>query len=111
MKLNGLKPDAKEVLQTLNCKTSLMEKRETVSLRLLMAGSGHGAAAALLATGPIAEEKAVTAETLKSYHISCSYDAASGRWSVRFDSGRDYGYSVIVEDKSGMAWLAGSDNG
>ena len=69
------------------------------------------AQSALLATGPIAEGKAVTADTLKSYRISCSYDAASGKWSVRFDSGRDYGYTVIVEDKSGMAWLAESDNG
>ena len=69
------------------------------------------AQSALLATGPIAEGKAVTADTLKSYRISCRYDAVSGRWSVRFDSGRDYGYTVIVEDKSGMAWLAESDNG
>jgi len=69
------------------------------------------AQSALLATGPIAEGKAMTADTLKSYRISCSYDAASRQWSVRFDSGRDYGYTVIVEDKSGMAWLAESDNG
>ena len=51
VKMNGLKPDAKEVLQTLNCKTSLMEKRGTASLRVLMAGSDHGAAAVLFCTG------------------------------------------------------------
>ena len=67
---------------------------------------GSLAQSALLASGPVAEGKAVTADTLKNWRVSCSYDATSGRWSVRFDSGRDYGYSVIVEDKSGMAWLA-----
>lgn len=68
------------------------------------------AQSALLSTGPIAEREAVTAETLKSFRISCGYDTASGQWSVHFDSGRGYDYSVIVEDKSGMAWLTNADN-
>ncbi len=66
---------------------------------------------ALLSTGPMAEGEAVTADVLKRYSISCGYDTVSDQWNVRFDSGRDYGYSVIVEDKSGMAWLASADNG
>ncbi|MBQ6722029.1 MAG: hypothetical protein IJQ88_07685, partial [Clostridia bacterium] len=66
---------------------------------------------ALLATGPVAEGKTVTADALKSYVVSYSFSAASGQWSVRFDSGRDYGWSVIVEDQSGTAWLESADNG
>ena len=66
---------------------------------------------ALLATGPAAEGKTVTADTLKRYTVTCGYSSASGQWNVRFDSGRDYGYTVLVEDKTGTAWLESADNG
>lgn len=64
----------------------------------------------LLATDPIIEEQPVTREMLESYSISFDFDPLMNQWTVGFDSGRDYRFTVVVNDQTGEGWI-GSENG
>ncbi len=60
---------------------------------------------------PAAEGSPASADTLRNYAVTCSYDTATGLWSVRFDSGKGDGYTVAVDDRTGAAWSVGWPNG
>ena len=64
----------------------------------------------LLATDPITEEQPVTREMLESYSISFDFDPLMNQWTIGFDSGRDYRFTVVVNDQTGEGWI-GSENG
>ena len=64
----------------------------------------------LLATNPIAEQQSVTREMLESYSVTFDFDPMTSQWTVGFDSGRDYRYTVVVNDQTGNGWV-GSENG
>ena len=64
----------------------------------------------LLATNPVAEQQPVTREMLESYSITFDFDPMTSQWTVGFDSGRDYRYTVVVNDQTGNGWV-GSENG
>ena len=64
----------------------------------------------LLATNPVAEQQPVTREMLESYSVTFDFDPMTSQWTVGFDSGRDYRYTVVVNDQTGNGWV-GSENG
>lgn len=64
----------------------------------------------LLATNPVAEQQPVTREMLESYSVTLDFDPMTSQWTVGFDSGRDYRYTVVVNDQTGNGWV-GSENG
>ena len=64
----------------------------------------------LLATNPVAEQQPVTREMLESYSVTFDFDPMTSQWTVGFDSGRDYRYTVVVNDQTGSGWV-GSENG
>lgn len=64
----------------------------------------------LLATNPVEEQQSVTREMLESYSVTFDFDPMTNQWTVGFDSGRDYRYTVVVNDQTGNGWV-GSENG
>ena len=64
----------------------------------------------LLATNPMTEQQPVTREMLESYSVTFDYDPLMDQWTVGFDSGRGYRYTVAVNDQTGSGWV-GSENG
>lgn len=64
----------------------------------------------LLATNPTVEQQPVTREMLESYSVTFDFDPYTNQWTVGFDSGRDYRYTIVVNDQTGNGW-AGSENG
>ena len=64
----------------------------------------------LLATNPVAEQQSVTREMLESYSVTFDFDPMTSQWTIGFDSGRDYRYTVVVNDQTGNGWV-GSENG
>lgn len=64
----------------------------------------------ILARNSMDEQQPVTREILELYSVTFDYDPLMNQWTVGFDSGRDYRYTVVVNDQTGDGWL-GSENG
>lgn len=69
------------------------------------------AKALLLASHPIAEQEPVTAEKLETYLCSAQYNAYNHCWVITLDSGRNYHWTITLDDLTGQLIELDSSNG